>query len=417
MRFLLIVLFLGLGMANSNAQSDTTCPVAVFVPLKLSDWCPTGNLTLAWLFCNEDYDGNGSPDNYWTADSVQWNMGDGTLLTTLGTSNVNHTYGVVGTVQITAVGYFTGQLSEHCIVPFYTIYDAYGSNGDPCVLANDTTSSITYDPYLEMDPYVANPAVYFSTSDACAGESITIYDAGIISPTPASYTYWNYELLIDGVSVATGTVPSSSGTALHTDTFDEGDYMVELIYEYYVDVDNDSCSTSNSFLLTVEDCDTCTNCNSFRPIVGERYWLSAWVKEDHSTPVKRYENSLIRMLFTGGSGEAQFLPTGDLVEGWQRIVGSFTIPSGTTDLDIQLINTDGTIDTYFDDIRIHPFNASMKSYVYDPETLWLTAELDDNNYATFYEYDQQGELVRIKKETARGIMTIQESRSSNPKGN
>ena len=57
----------------------------------------------------------------------------------------------------------------------------------------------------------------------------------------------------------------------------------------------------------------------------------------------------------------------------------------------------------------------MKSYVYDPITLWLTAELDDNNYATFYEYDQEGQLIRIKKETARGIMTIQESRSSNPK--
>jgi hypothetical protein len=53
----------------------------------------------------------------------------------------------------------------------------------------------------------------------------------------------------------------------------------------------------------------------------------------------------------------------------------------------------------------------MKSYVYDGETFWLTSELDDNNYATFYEYDQEGGLIRIKKETARGIVTIQDTRS------
>ena len=43
---------------------------------------------------------------------------------------------------------------------------------------------------------------------------------------------------------------------------------------------------------------------------------------------------------------------------------------------------------------------AIRSY-YDPVTLLLTAELDDNNYATFYEYDQEGNLTRIKKETSR----------------
>jgi hypothetical protein len=39
------------------------------------------------------------------------------------------------------------------------------------------------------------------------------------------------------------------------------------------------------------------------------------------------------------------------------------------------------------------------------------AELDDRNYATFYEYDEEGTLVRVKKETEKGIYTIKESRS------
>ena len=66
----------------------------------------------------------------------------------------------------------------------------------------------------------------------------------------------------------------------------------------------------------------------------------------------------------------------------------------------------------FDDLRIHPFNAEMKSYVYDPVTMRLMAQLDENNYATFYEYDEEGILIRVKKETERGIKTIHETRSS-----
>lgn len=54
----------------------------------------------------------------------------------------------------------------------------------------------------------------------------------------------------------------------------------------------------------------------------------------------------------------------------------------------------------------------MKSFVYDPISLRFMAELDENNYATFYEYDDDGTLIRVKKETERGIQTIKETRSS-----
>jgi len=54
----------------------------------------------------------------------------------------------------------------------------------------------------------------------------------------------------------------------------------------------------------------------------------------------------------------------------------------------------------------------MKSFVYDPVTLRLVAELDENNYSSFYEYDNDGTPVRIKKETERGIKTIKETRSA-----
>lgn len=76
------------------------------------------------------------------------------------------------------------------------------------------------------------------------------------------------------------------------------------------------------------------------------------------------------------------------------------------------LESSGSTRVYFDDLRVHPFNANMKSFVYNPVNLRLMAEQDENNYSTFYEYDDDGTLIRVKKETERGIQTIKETRSA-----
>jgi hypothetical protein len=102
-------------------------------------------------------------------------------------------------------------------------------------------------------------------------------------------------------------------------------------------------------------------------------------------------------------------------DGWQRIEGQFTIPGGASAIDIKLECSSG--DCYFDDVRVFPVDGSMKSYVYDPITMRLVAELDERNYATLYEYDEEGKLIRVKKETEKGKMTIQENRNNTKKNN
>ena len=62
-------------------------------------------------------------------------------------------------------------------------------------------------------------------------------------------------------------------------------------------------------------------------------------------------------------------------------------------------------------IRIYPADAQFKSFVYDANTLRLVAELDENNFAAFFEYDDEGIHIRTKKETEKGIMTIRENRT------
>lgn len=400
---------LSVSVAQVNAQ--ITCPVAAVVPIKASDWCNTGTLTLNWAYCNEDYDQNGQPDNYWTANYVDWNMGDGTLITTQGTSAVTHSFQTASTVNIAGTAYFTGQNGETCATP--VLHIPYGT-GDPCLaVTNDTLQ--TY-PYFAITPFYAKPDLYINPGTYCQTNTINFYDAGGIYPGSQSTQNWSYELFIDGSSVATGSgVPSSS--SIYQSTLTSGDHLAELVYTYSDPSSGDSCTAVDVLVVAVDSCDTtCNGCTSFSPQAGSRYWLSAWVKEVHASQKITYLNSEIQLEFVGsGTSNDTLKPSGDVIEGWQRIVGSFTVPANTTDLKLHLKNTSTVTESFFDDVRIHPFNASMKSYVYDPVTLWLTAELDDNNYATFYEYDKEGQLIRIKKETARGIMTIQESRSSNPK--
>jgi hypothetical protein len=105
-----------------------------------------------------------------------------------------------------------------------------------------------------------------------------------------------------------------------------------------------------------------------------------------------------------------FTVSGNIIDGWQRIEGKFIVPHSGIKFTLRLECESG--DCYFDDIRIFPSGGSMKTYVYDPVTLRLSAILDEEHFATFYEYDEDGNLIRVKKETERGIMTIQENKSS-----
>ena len=69
-------------------------------------------------------------------------------------------------------------------------------------------------------------------------------------------------------------------------------------------------------------------------------------------------------------------------------------------------------DAFIDDFRIFPYQANMVTYVYDQVSGKLSAQLDENNFARFFEYDAEGNLIRTKVETEKGIMTINENRQN-----
>lgn len=152
--------------------------------------------------------------------------------------------------------------------------------------------------------------------------------------------------------------------------------------------------------------------DTFSLVQSRKMLISAWVRVGgNDCKCSTYTNNKIRISYTGGLATPEFTPAGSIIEGWQRYEGVFDIPPAATKIQVDLMNTGGSAQVWFDDIRIHPFNANMKSFVYHPQNLRLMSELDENNYGSFYEYDDDGTLARVKKETVKGVKTINETRS------
>lgn len=166
-----------------------------------------------------------------------------------------------------------------------------------------------------------------------------------------------------------------------------------------------SCNAQpNGLVNDVFVVNSCVCIPPFKPTPNKEYIVGGWLRKGTSS-------GQIVVSITGGGTPitVTILPTAKEIDGWIRMESApFNIPSGYSDISISLSNT-GASPVYFDDIRVHPFLASMTTVVYDPVTLLPLATHDGYNYTTFYNYDENLELVRVKVETEEGIKTVTES--------
>ncbi|MBS1773940.1 MAG: hypothetical protein JST82_13865 [Bacteroidetes bacterium] len=143
------------------------------------------------------------------------------------------------------------------------------------------------------------------------------------------------------------------------------------------------------------------------------YVASVWLRPvsgGYSDAITAASNTKMNITYSSLSVLKNFqLKTGN-IDGWYKAECIVDLR-----MDIHGVSITLPDNVYFDDIRFVPRDATMKSFVYDPLTFKLIAQMDENNFATFYEYDKEGLLIRVKKETDKGIMTISESRRSNAK--
>jgi hypothetical protein len=145
----------------------------------------------------------------------------------------------------------------------------------------------------------------------------------------------------------------------------------------------------------------------FKPTVNRKYVFSAWVRDDIDPLAINFAGPAVQI------GSSIFHTSGNIIDGWQRIYGEFTIPPEVTFITLKFLPGAGS--TWFDDIRIFPYDAKMITYVYDGNTQKLTFTSDENNYFTKYNYDASDNLESINKETAKGVQTIKEARSATVK--
>ncbi|MGB3077338.1 MAG: hypothetical protein WBB36_18570 [Chitinophagales bacterium] len=266
--------------------------------------------------------------------------------------------------------------SKDALNLFTTAIYGYLGSQPVGVAANATYRSIAYDGFEEYD--FAN-----SCSDPCYK------------------SHWSFIDALNGNYVNVSSIAAHSGLR---SLFIKANKTAEVISPLNVIADTTLFSFSNNIYLMKEG-----GClPDFAPLAGE-YLISAWVKEKQNyDTATNYSKNLLKLNIDGGTNVST-VPNGPVIDGWQRYETRFTISATASALHVILKSTGA--DLYVDDVRIHPFNATMKCFVYHPFNLRLMATLDENNYATFYEYDDEGILVRLKKETERGIVTINENRS------
>lgn len=84
----------------------------------------------------------------------------------------------------------------------------------------------------------------------------------------------------------------------------------------------------------------------------------------------------------------------DVTGKWVYLEKEYTVPADITQLNIRIDNN-GSGNVWFDDIRLHPSEAQMTTYTYDP-LIGQTSQTDINNRVTYYEYDKQGRLSLVR---------------------
>jgi hypothetical protein len=147
---------------------------------------------------------------------------------------------------------------------------------------------------------------------------------------------------------------------------------------------------------------------------GKAYVINVWVSVNNpqtNTPVPignlGVDISFRDIHHNDLSTPLYFQPAGPVVEGWQQVRGRFVCPDNDLTFTLKLRNGPGT--AWYDDLRIHPEKANMKSYVYSLTDYRVSAILDEENFSSQYFYDREGNLFLVKKETEKGIKTISEN--------
>lgn len=280
----------------------------------------------------------------------------------------------------------------------------------------------------------ATGTYYFKPAVLDDGYRLRVNGTTISKPQQWTNGYNNQQIVSDGFSMVVGQVYTIEISYYNW----TGIHQFQLQWKkpgtssfVKVPLENLYTPTSTTYQQVITTQQTCYRLDSsqvtgnaltdsFSLIQTRKMLISGWVKVGTANccfpaTYDNGSNSISIGWDQSGWVSNVFKPAGPVIEGWQRYEGVFDVQGNVPSITISLNNTGSSSPVFFDDIRVQPFNSNMKSYVYHSSNLRLMAELDENNYGSFYEYDDDGTLTRVKKETQLGIKTITETRSATQK--
>jgi hypothetical protein len=104
------------------------------------------------------------------------------------------------------------------------------------------------------------------------------------------------------------------------------------------------------------------------------------------------------------------------VGNWDLITHEI-IPNSPVTNELLITLTANGLGNYVDDLLFIPIDATSKCISYNCENDRVEAEFDSEHFATFFDYDYEGRLIRKRKETYRGVKNIAETFYNTPKVN
>ena len=150
------------------------------------------------------------------------------------------------------------------------------------------------------------------------------------------------------------------------------------------------------------------------PDVYNKYVIAFWVKSDlynGSAPVFEYNDAAVKVRADANTLSPISIQRSKIIDGWQQVEYLFDIPKHASNLlEIEFHNNGVSDNIYIDDVRIHPFDSHVQTYVYAEDTQWLLASGDLNGFFKFYNYDKSGKLTGVRQETAEGIISLETHR-------
>jgi hypothetical protein len=147
--------------------------------------------------------------------------------------------------------------------------------------------------------------------------------------------------------------------------------------------------------------------------------VKLWVHHDYDQSELKVR---LRNATNGNNGEtstneytlAKVVQVGEWVLFSGQIAGSAFGTFAYNEFDL-VVSSAFTGTLKIDDVKFQPVDAQTTCYVYDLKSLRLLVQFDDEHFGLYYQYNDEGKLIRRLIETERGMKTVQETQYNNSK--